>query len=90
MSSEPPASTDSSSDVPFRTQPIGRTGSRVFVIGLFLLIAGLGVGQSYYLISVAESAAEMPARDTTETVTPASDSIAAEPGPSTLSPAPSP
>lgn len=69
------------SEVPFRTRPLGRGWSRAFVIGLFLAIVGLAAGQSYYLISVAESS-EALANDSTQTDT------STTPPDTTLRPAP--
>ena len=67
MSSDESSASDPS-DVPFRTRPLGRGWSRAFVIGLFLAIVGLAAGQSYYLISVAESS-EAFVPDSTQTDT---------------------
>lgn len=82
--SPPPAS---SRTEPHRTRPLSRMGSRAFVIGLFLLIVGLAAGQSYYLLSIAESASEMPADSTEATTMPADSAAVAPPSPPDATPA---
>ena len=53
---------------PSTSRPLGRTGTRWLVIGLFLLAVATAVGSAYMLVSTAESALdeEEAAPDTTQ------------------------
>ena len=58
-------------DTPFTTRPLGRTGSRIFIIASLLLILGGGTGIAWYVVNVAREAESATAPDTTEQVAPA-------------------
>ena len=58
-------------DTPFTTRPLGRTGSRLFIIASLLLILGGGTGIAWYVVNVAREAESATSPDTTEQVAPA-------------------